>query len=123
DAGAIRLERFTLLETDLAAFLRGQRAGRGATVTLGDGSAHVRLRRFGTTLAARARAVAPTDGRPFALVVEDVRIGPVPVPGPLIDWVVRHFGPTLKLERLPVAVLVAPIEVKRGRLEIGLRPS
>ena len=122
DAGALRLERLTLLETDLAAFLRGQRAGRGATVTMGDGGARVSLRRFGTTLAARARAVVPTDGRPFALVVEDVRIGPVPVPGPLVDWVVRHFDPTLKLRRLPIAVLVAPIEVKSGRIEIGLRP-
>ena len=81
------------------------------------------MRRFGTTLATRARALVPTDGRPVALAMEDVRIGRVPVPGPFVDWVVRHFDPTLRLKHLPIAVLVAPIAIKPGRLDIGLRRS
>ena len=56
---------------------------------------------------------------PFVLRVDDLRVGPVPVPDVLVDWVVRHFDPTTRLRNLPVPVSVAPIRIRPGRLEIG----
>jgi hypothetical protein len=122
DARALRLERLTLLETDLREFLRGQRAGRGVTVALGEGAAGVGVTRLGPPMAMRVRLGPAADGRPFVLAVEDVRLGPVPVPAPLVDWITRHFDPTPRLRRLPVAVSIAPIRVRPGRLEVGVPP-
>jgi hypothetical protein len=44
--------------------------------------------------------------------VADVRVGPLPVPDVLANWVVRHFDPTLTLKRLPVPVTVEPIRIR-----------
>jgi len=51
--------------------------------------------------------------------VEDVRVGPLPIPDVLANWVVRHFNPTLALKRLPVPVTVEPIRIRPGRIEVG----
>lgn len=122
DAGAFRLERLTLREEDLREFLRAQRRGGGVTVAFGDGAADVRIARAGPRIAARVRAALPTDGRPLALSVEDVRVGAVHVPAALVDWVARHFDPTLRLKRLPVPASVGPVWIRPGRLEVGTRP-
>ena len=119
DAGAIRIERLTVLEPDLRALLRGQPSGRGVSVTFGDGAADVRITRLGPLIAARVHPRPPTDHRPLALAVEDVRLGPVRVPDALVDWITRHLDPTGRLTRLPVAVSIAPVRIRPGKLEIG----
>jgi hypothetical protein len=60
---------------------------------------------------------SPPD--PFTLRAADVRYGGVRLPRLLVDWIVRNFDPTPRLRRLPMAVLMAPIGIQRGRLEIG----
>ena len=119
DAGAIRIERLTVLETDLRELLRGQRSGQGVSVAFGDGAADVRITRLGPLIAARVHPRPPTDHRPLALAVEDVRLGPVRVPDALVDWIARHLDPTGRLTRLPVAVSIAPVRIRPGKLEIG----
>ena len=122
DAGAVRIERLTLHEDDLREFLRAQRRGAGIAVAFGEGVADVRITRAGPRIAARVRAGVPADGRPFALAVEDVRIGAVHVPDAVAEWVTRHFDPTLRLKRLPVETSVGPVQIRPGRLEIGASP-
>jgi hypothetical protein len=48
-----------------------------------------------------------------------VRVGGVPVPDFLTEWIVRHFDPTLALKRLQIPVTIAPVRIVPGRIEIG----
>jgi len=121
DLRALVLERATVTEEDLRQFLRGQPRGgaAGVTVVFREGAADVRVTRAGPVISARVRLVPAPDGRPVALAAENVRVGPVPIPGVLVDWIVRHFDPTLRLRRLTIPVSVAAIQVRPGRLEVG----
>jgi len=119
DVGAIGIERATLTQADLDEFLRGQPAGAGVTVRLGAGMADVVVGRLGPTLEARVRLLAVSGDRPLALAIDGVRLGGVPVPDFLTEWIVRHFDPTLALRRLRVPVTIAPARIVPGRVEIG----
>ena len=117
DAGALRIEALVVTQADLDALLRGQPEGALLTVRFGDGAAEVKLKRF----PAEARVGVQVLGGdiPVALRVDDVRIAGLPVPGFLVDWVVRHFDPTPRLRNLPVPVSVGAIHIRPGRIEIG----
>jgi hypothetical protein len=117
DAGALRIEGLVVTQEDVDALLRGQPEGRLLTVRLDDGAAQVRLKHFPAQARVGVRAQAADP--PLALQVEDVRIGGVPVPGPLVDWVVRNFDPTPRLRNLPVPVSIGTVRIRSGRLEIG----
>lgn len=73
----------------------------------------------GPGLSARLALAAGSPPDPFTLRAADVRYGAVRLPRLLVDWIVRNFDPTPRLRRLPMAVLMAPIGIQRGRLEIG----
>jgi len=117
DAGGLSIEAVTITQADVDALLAGQPAGELLTVRLDDGMADVRLKRF----PGHARVGVEPGGPdlPFALRVEEVSIGGIPVPTFLVDWVVRNFDPTPRLRNLPVPVSVAPIRILPGRLQIG----
>jgi hypothetical protein len=117
DAGALRIDALVITQADLDALLQGQPEGRLLTVHLGDGAAEVKLKRFPAE--ARVGVRAQSAEAPLALQVDHVRIGGVPVPGFLIDWVVRHFDPTPRLRNLPVPVSLGAIRIRPGRFEIG----
>lgn len=119
DVGAIRIRQLTILESDLAELLRGQPAGQGVTLRLREGFAEATVQRGGLRVSARVRLTAPAGDRPLGMQVEDVRVGPLPVPDILVNWVVRHFDPTLALRRLPVEVTVDPVVIRPGRIEVG----
>ena len=119
DLGAIGIERATLTQADLDEFLRGQPAGTGVTVRLGAGMADVLVGRLGPTIEARVRLLTASGDRPLALAIDGVRLGGVPVPDSLTEWIVRHFDPTLALKRLRVPVTIAPARIVPGRIEIG----
>jgi hypothetical protein len=119
DVGAIAIRQLTITEDDLRELLQGQPAGQGVTLRLRDGYAEATVRRGGLRVSARVRLVAPAGDRPLGMEVEDVRVGPLPVPDFLANWVVRHFDPTLALKRLPVPVTVEPIRIRPGRIEVG----
>jgi hypothetical protein len=117
DAGALRIERAVVTQGDLDALLAGQPVGRWLTVALGDGSADVRLKGLPGSARVGLRPGSPTA--PFALAVDDLSVGGIRVPGVLVDWVVRHFDPTLRLKDLPVPVSLPPIRIRPGRIELG----
>jgi len=119
DVASIRVERAVLTQDDLDQFLRGQPAGAGVTVRLGDGAAQVVARSLGPAIDARVRLVNASGDRPLALAFDSVRVGGLRVPDFLTEWIVRHFDPTLALRRLPVPVTIAPIRIVPGRIEIG----
>jgi len=119
DVRAFRIEHATITQADLDQLLRGQPAGIGVVVGLGDGAADVRVTRLGPAIAARARLVPSSGDRPLALAVDRVRIGNIPVPDLLTDWIVRHFDPTRALQRLPALITVPAVRILPGRIEIG----
>jgi hypothetical protein len=119
DIDQLRISRLTVTEQDLDLFIRGQPVGRGMTITLGDGAGEMLVTGFGPALRARIRFGPADQDRPFTLVVENVSIGGVRVPGFLVDWIIRHFDPTPGLRRLPVPVTLAPVRIRPGRIEVG----
>jgi hypothetical protein len=119
DIEQLRISRLTVTEQDLDLFIRGQPVGRGMTITLGDGTGEMLVTGFGPALRARIRFGPADQDRPFTLVVENVSIGGVRVPGFLVDWIIRHFDPTPRLRRLPVPVTLAPVRIRPGRIEVG----
>ncbi|HEU5323431.1 MAG TPA: hypothetical protein VFX28_21670, partial [Methylomirabilota bacterium] len=122
DVGRLRLTAATIRADDLRRFLAGVKAFRSADVRLANGAVAVHLAQPGPDVWARVRLV-PAAARPFALAVEDVRLGGAPVPSPLIDWVVRHYDPTARLaSRLPFPVEVGPIVIGDDAVRVGAAP-
>jgi hypothetical protein len=119
DARALRIEHAVVTQADLDTLLRGQPAGAGVTVTLGDGVAQVRVSRLGPVITARVGFRPASDERPIALAVEGVEVAGITIPDAFSGWIVRQFDPTLPLRRLPVPVAVAPIRIEPGRIVIG----
>src|SRR5215468_3216861 len=103
DIAHIRVERLRVDEADLLAFVRAQKRLSHATLSLGDGAARVTagLGR-GPSLVARVRFGPGHDEAPFALIIDDVRIGGMPLPDLPVRWIVRHLDPTPRLRKLPV---------------------
>ena len=56
---------------------------------------------------------------PITLAVDQLRIGWLPVPDPLVRRIVGHLDPSAQIARLPVRVLVGPLAIRPGRIEIG----
>lgn len=119
DLEGLSIERLRVGEADLRDFGRAQKGLRGATLALEDGVARVSIALGGPTVTARVRFLPGRDGAPFALAVEHVRVGRLPLPSLLVDWLVRHLDPTPRLRRLPVTVTLAAPRLLPGRLEIG----
>ncbi len=119
DLGALRIRSLTVTQDDLGEFLLDQPVGAGMTIALGDGAAKVRVSGLGPTLRARVRFGPGDAERPFTLSADSVSLGGVPVPGPLVDWLVRHLDPTPALRRLPVPVLLEVPRITTGRITIG----
>jgi hypothetical protein len=116
DAAAVRIEQLRITEQDLAALVGGQPAGRGVRIELGDGEARVLLTRLGPPVSVRTRLVPGMDARPFALVVDELRVAGLPVPTGPVNWVIRQLDPTQALRRLPVPVSVGAIHVRPGQI-------
>jgi hypothetical protein len=121
DAGRVRVEHAAVAAGDLQTFLHGLKAFRRASVALEPGTLELRLDQPGPDLEAHLR-VLPAADRPFALLAERVRLGGVPVPGALVNWIIRHIDPSTRLAaRLPVPVEVAPVTVDPDAVRIGTR--
>src|SRR5207248_10156526 len=88
DAGRLRLERADIAAADLQAFLTQLKHFRRVRVSLAGDTLDFAIEQSGPDIAARLRVVPATD-RPFALDVENLHVGFVPVPALLINWVVR----------------------------------
>lgn len=121
DVGLLRLERASIGARDFQAFLGGLRGFRRASVALADGGLAFAFAQPGPDIAGRVRVIAARD-RPFALVAEGVRVGGLPVPRALMDWVIRQYDPSGRIaSRSPFRVDVAPISVTPEAIRIGGR--
>jgi hypothetical protein len=117
--GRLTIDRLTLAEADLRAFVAGFPALRHVQVSLAGDAAQIRIGAGWPDLAARVTVEPGRDGRPFVLAAAGVRVGGVPVPDAVAGWIVRHWDPTPKLARLPVPVALGAIRVRSGVLEVG----
>ncbi len=122
DAGRVRLLRATILAPDFAAFLRDLKGFREASVELGQGGLTFVFRQPGPDVSGRVR-ILPSAARPFELAFERVRVGGVPVPGSVVDWVVRGYDPSLRLaSRLPVRAEIGRVDIAPDAVRISPRP-
>jgi hypothetical protein len=119
DARRAVLERATIREDDLRAFLKEQKGFKTASVKFEPGALAVAMSLPGPDVAGRVR-VLPATERPFAVVADHVTVGGISVPGPLVDWVVRTWDPTPRIaSRLPVPVAVGRIEITPEAIRIS----
>lgn len=83
------------------------RGFRRASVSLGEGGLLFATAGPGLDVEARVRVLDAEDG-PFAFAAERVAVGGVPVPGLMVDWVLRRFDPSARIaSRIPMPVDVA----------------
>ena len=123
DVGRLRLESATVTIADLQAFVAGLKRFRRSTVAADGDALAVAVRQAGPDVTARVRLARALD-RPFALSVEHVRVGGVPVPDALVNWVVRNFDPTPKIaSRVPFPVEIGRVSVGDQALRITTIPG
>ena len=119
DATRARFESATLTLADLQAYVaRLPRFHRSVVAADGD-ALLVTVRQVGPDVSARVRLVSATD-RPFAVVAERVRVGPVPVPDVLVNWVIRNYDPSARIAaRLPFPIELGRVTVSDQALRIS----
>ena len=111
-----------ILAADFSAFLHQLKGLRNASVTLERDALALAVAQPGPDLTARVRLV-PASDRPFAIAFERVRVGGVPLPGLLVDWVVRGYDPSLGLaSRLPVRLEVGRVEITTEAIRVAAGP-
>jgi len=119
DARRVRLARATIRADELRAFLADLKGFAQTTVRLEADAMAFAVRLPGPDVSGRVRVVAGA-GRPFALDPDDVRVGGVPVPAPLVGWVFRNLDPSSRLgDRLPVPVQLGAVRVAADAIRIG----
>jgi hypothetical protein len=121
DAQRAALEQATIREADLQAFIKEQKGFKTASVTLEPGALGFVMSLPGPDVAARVRVLPATD-RPFALAAEHVRLGGIPVPAMLVDWIVRTWDPTPRIaSRLPLPVSIGRIDITPEAIRISAK--
>src|SRR5262245_13964288 len=119
DVGRFRIDRMEIEAADLQAFVASLKGFGGTRVRLGAGWIDLLVAQPGPDLSARVRVV-PTVGRPFALAVDRARVGWLPLPRVLVDWVVRNYDPTPRIAaRLAFPGEVARIGVSEQAIRVG----
>jgi hypothetical protein len=121
DARRVRLTHATIRAEELRSFLADLKGFARTTVRLEPDALVFAVQLPGPDVSGRVRVV-PAAGRPFALDPDGVRLGGVPVPGPLVGWVFRNLDPSARLgDRLPVRVEIAAVRVAADAIYIGER--
>ena len=121
DARRAVLERGTIREDDLRAFLKEQKGFKTASVKFEPGALVFAMSLPGPDVAARVR-VLPATEKPFALAADHVTVGGIPVPAMLVDWVVRTWDPSPRIaSRLPVPVSLGRIDITPEAIRISAR--
>jgi len=122
DARRASIQRGTIREEDLRAFLKEQKGFKTASVTLGSGTFAFAMSLPGPDVTARVR-VLPASDRPFTLVADRVTLGGVAVPSMLVNWVVRTWDPTPRIaSRLPMPVTLGRIDITPEAIRITEKP-
>jgi len=121
DARRATLERVTIREDELRAFLKEQKGFKTASVKFEPGALAFAISLPGPDVAARVR-VLPATEKPFALTADHVTVGGIPVPAMLVDWVVRTWDPSPRIaSRLPVPVSLGRIDITPEAIRISPR--
>ena len=119
DLGKMRLDSATVRIADLQTFLAASKRFQRSTVTAQGDALKVAVRQSGPDVSARVRLMGAAD-RPFALRADEVRVGGVPVPSRLVNWVIRNFDPTPKIAaRVPFPVEIGRVTVRDEALRIS----
>ena len=119
DVGRFRLERMEVAPADLQAFVSALKGFRGTRVRLGPGWIDLVVEQPGPDLMARVRIV-PAAGQPFGLAVDHARVGWLPLPRLLVNWVARNYDPTPQIAaRLAFPVEVARVAVSEQAIRVG----
>jgi hypothetical protein len=122
DLGRLRLESAAVTVPDLQTFIAGLKRFHRSTVAADGDALRVAIRQAGPDVTARVRLLAAAD-RPFAITAERVRVGGVPVPAALVDWVVRNFDPAPRIaSRLPFPVTLGRVSIQDEALRISSVP-
>ena len=120
-ARRVALEQATIGSGDLRAFLHGLKGFRRASVALEPGGVAFTFAQPGPDVALRIRVTRGDGARP-QLVADRVRLGGVPVPGLLVDWVVRSYDPSPRWARLPIPIAVGRVEIAPDAVRIRPAP-
>jgi len=119
DLDKLRLDSATVKIADLQTFLAANKRFHRSTVRVDGDALAVAVRQAGPDVTARVRLASAAD-RPFALQAEAVRVGGIPVPSALVNWVIRNFDPTPKIAaRVPFPVEIARVSVRDEALCIS----
>lgn len=119
DAGRITIERATIDEEDLQRFVAGVKGLRAMTVALGAGFIDLAFAMPGPDVAARVQFV-PSADRPFTLLAERIRVGGLPVPPILVNWIMQSFDPLRgAAARLPFPAVIRPVTITPRSIRIG----
>jgi dolichyl-phosphate-mannose-protein mannosyltransferase/DUF2993 family protein len=119
DARRITLVEATIGAGDVKMLLSEMKGFRRTAVRLEPDTLGFHVQLPGPDVSGRVRVV-PAAGRPFVLDADDVRVGGVPVPAPLVAWVFRNFDPSSRLaERLPVPLEIARVRITPDAIRIG----
>jgi hypothetical protein len=119
EATALTLSDATVTAQDLQAFLAGLKAFRRGRIILEDGAFAVNLGQPGLDVSGRIRLSASSE-RPFVLIAERLSLGGVPLPGPLVDWAMRSYDPSIRMaQRLPLRVRIGPVSVTPEAVRLG----
>jgi hypothetical protein len=122
DVGRLRLETATVTMPDLQAYVAGLRRFRRSTVAAEGDALAIVVRVAGPDVSARVR-LQPAPDRPIVLRAEGVRVGGVPVPDALVNWVIRHFDPFPRIAaRLPFPVELGRVTVADQAVRISRQP-
>ena len=119
DAGRVRVATATIRAEDFHAFLTGLKGFAGTTVRLEQDALAFAVRLPGPDVSGRVR-VMPAAGRPFALDVDDVHLGGIPVPSLLAGWIFRNVDPSSRIaDRLPFPVEIARVRIAADAIRIA----
>jgi hypothetical protein len=122
DAGRVRLETATVTVPALQAYVAGLKRFRRSTVSAEGDALDVVVRVAGPDVSARVRLRSAAD-RPVVLEAANVRVGGVPVPAALVNWVIRHFDPFPRIaSRMPFPVELGHVRVSDAAVRISHQP-
>jgi hypothetical protein len=122
DAGRVRLETATITVPALQTYLAGLKRFRRSTVSAEGDALGVVVRVAGPDVSARVRLRSAAD-RPVVLEAANVRVGGVPVPAALVNWVIRHFDPFPRIAgRMPFPVELGDVRMADAAVRISHRP-
>ena len=84
-----------------------------------EGVARATVSGLGPLIEGRLRLLPGAGEVPITFAIDQVRVSGIGIPDLLVNWVVRNFDPTPRLRQLPLAITLAPVTIRPGRLEVG----